>query len=336
MIFEDFTQAEMSTTRKFGGTGLGLSIVKKLVDLLHGTIDIKSKKGHGTRVVCTIPFATGDEKQIKTDAAPSISVPEEISKLKILVVDDEEYNRLLFKKIFERWNVKCNEAANGMDALEILKTDKFDLLFIDIRMPGIDGIRTTQFIREEMKISESKMPVIFISAAPVNEEWQKYRKAGMSSFLQKPFTEEMLLTSILTVTENKTQVPAAGITDNEIITPAGPEKINFQNLYHISGSDNEFVRQMLISFINTTQKGLKEMQEAATSGQWESVANLAHKLLPPCRHLGASELSSLLSTIEKDIRTNNNTGPIETLTEKSVKEFETISELVKEHIAKMS
>jgi signal transduction histidine kinase/CheY-like chemotaxis protein/HPt (histidine-containing phosphotransfer) domain-containing protein len=336
MIFEDFTQAEMSTARKFGGTGLGLSIVKKLVDLQHGTINIKSRKNHGTQIVCTIPFGTGDENQIKTDPVYSISVPEEISKYKILVVDDEEYNRLLFKKILGRWNVKYNEAANGMDALEILKSERYDLLFMDIRMPGIDGITTTQFIREEMKIPESKMPIILISAASVNEEWQKYNKSGVNAFLQKPFTEEMLLTTILAVTENRTQIPVEGMTDNEIIKPADQQKVNLENLYHISGSDKEFVKQMLISFISTTQKGLNEMQEASASGQWEAVANLAHKLLPPCRHLGATELSNLLTTIEKGIRNNDNTVSIETLTEKSVKEFEFVSEIVKEHIAKMS
>ncbi len=99
IIFEDFTQAEMSTTRKYGGTGLGLSIVKKLVELQHGTIDVTSKRNKGTLIVCRIPFMTGNENQIKAEASPYLSIPEEISGMKVLVVDDEEYNRLLFKKI---------------------------------------------------------------------------------------------------------------------------------------------------------------------------------------------------------------------------------------------
>ncbi len=336
MIFDDFTQAEMSTTRKFGGTGLGLSIVKRLVELQHGTIGIKSRKNQGTEIICRIPFMTGDEKQLKKDIALSISIPEEISKLKILIVDDEEYNRLLFSKILNRWNIKCNEAANGMDALEVLKADRYDLIFMDIRMPGLDGIKTTQFIRDEMKISESEMPIIFISAAPLNEEWDTFKKAGMNAFLQKPFTEEMLLRSILAVMENNSQSTIDHNGENEVNSSASQDKINLKNLYHIAGGDKQFVKQMLVSFVTTTQKGLKDIQVASMSGQWDSVANLAHKLLPPSRHIGATNLCNLLSTIEKDIRNNNSTESIETLTLKSLREFEAISELLKEQIAKMN
>ncbi len=336
IIFEDFTQAEMSTTRKYGGTGLGLSIVKKLVEMQHGTIDFKSRKNQGTEIICRIPYLTGDEKQLKTDTLKPASLPHGISGLKILIVDDEEYNRLLFRKILGRWNVKCHEAVNGMDALELLKEEQFDLLFMDIRMPGIDGVNATLFIREEMKIPESDMPVVFVSAAPMNDDMQKYRKAGMNAFLQKPFTEEMLLTTILAVLGNDNAVALPGSGESEIIKPTGENKIDLQNLYHISGGDDQFVKQMLLSFINTTRKGLSEMQEAVSSGNNESVANLAHKLLSPCRHIGAMDLYNLLNEIEKEIRNNVITGPLETLIAKSVIEFESVSKHLSEHIAKMN
>jgi len=278
----------------------------------------------------------GDEKQIKTDTRHLVSIPEEISRLKILIVDDEEYNRLLFRKILDRWKIRSREVVNGMDALEILKEERFDLLFMDIRMPGIDGIKTTQFIRSEMKISKSDMPIVFISAASINDEWQKYSKAGMNAFLQKPFTEEMLLSTIMAVIMDDTQIATAYTGDGTTIKPVGPEKINLQNLYHISGGDEQFVKQMLVSFNNTTKKGLKEMQDAVISGQWEKVADLSHKMMSPCRHIGAMELYALLGKIEKCIRNNGDTGSVETLTEKSLSEFETISELLNEQIAKMN
>jgi signal transduction histidine kinase/CheY-like chemotaxis protein/HPt (histidine-containing phosphotransfer) domain-containing protein len=336
IIFEDFTQAEMSTTRKYGGTGLGLSIVKKLVELHHGTIDFKSRKNQGTEIICRIPYLAGDEKQLKTDGVLSGSVPEEVSGLKILIVDDEEYNRLLFRKILDRWNVKCKDVVSGMDALEVLKEEQFDLLFMDIRMPGLDGVKTTQFIRDEMKISESDMPIIFISAVPINEDMQKYRNAGMNAFLQKPFTEEILLTTILSALENDTEValPYSGVT--QISRQATEKKIDLKNLYHLSGGDDQFVKQMLVSFINTTQKGLKDMQEAVNSGQPEAVGDLAHKLLSPCRHIGAMDLYNLLSAIDKGIRDNVNTEPVEILAAKSRMEFETVRELLSELIAKMN
>ena len=310
VIFEDFTQAEMSTTRKYGGTGLGLSIVRKLVELQHGTIDIKSRKNQGTEISCRIPYLTGDEKQLKKDTIHPVSIPEEISRLRILIVDDEEYNRLLFRKILDRWKISCQEVINGMDALEVLKEERFDLLFMDIRMPGIDGVKTTQFIRNEMKIPESSMPVVFISATSINEEWQKYRKAGMTAFLQKPFTEEELLTTIIAVIEDKTQIVMAYSGDTGISKPVSAGKINLNNLYHIAGDDEKFVRQMLLSFNNTTRKGLEEMKEAVISAQWESVADLSHKMMSPCKHIGAMVLYDLLGKIEKCIRNNSDTGSV--------------------------
>ncbi len=105
-IFEDFTQEEMSTTRKYGGTGLGLSIVKKLVELHNGTIDCKSRKNQGTQITCHIPYLTVMKNRLKVMLIPPLYIPEEIRNLKILIVDDEEYNRLLFKTILDRWKIK--------------------------------------------------------------------------------------------------------------------------------------------------------------------------------------------------------------------------------------
>jgi signal transduction histidine kinase/CheY-like chemotaxis protein/HPt (histidine-containing phosphotransfer) domain-containing protein len=335
-IFEDFTQEEMSTTRKYGGTGLGLSIVKKLIELHNGSIECVSKKNQGTKITCKVPYLTGDEKKVKRDVEQPMYIPEEIRNLKILIVDDEEYNRLLFKTILDRWKVSYREAANGMEALEMLKTDRFDLLFMDARMPGIDGLKTTQFIRDEMKIRESEMPVICISAASVSEDWQKYQKAGMNAFLPKPFTEEMLLTTILSVIKDYAPLTGPDIVRKEKIKSTGTEKINLDNLYHISGGDEQFVKQMLISFIDTTKNGLTDMQKAVRSGQWESVEDLAHKMLPPCRHINASDLSNLLRKIEESIQNKPDPVAVEALAKESFIEFEAVSEILKEQIAKIN
>ncbi len=198
-IFDDFTQAEMSTTRKYGGTGLGLSIVRKLVELHNGTIEIRSRKDVGTHITCHLPYFTGDEKQIKSDVEPVLFVPEEVRDLRVLIVDDEEYNRLLFKTILSRWGISYSEAVNGQEAVELVRNNKFDLVFMDSRMPVLDGLKATQTIREELKKGTQELPVICISAASVNDDWDVYEKAGMNAFLEKPFTEEMLMTTMLKV-----------------------------------------------------------------------------------------------------------------------------------------
>jgi signal transduction histidine kinase/CheY-like chemotaxis protein/HPt (histidine-containing phosphotransfer) domain-containing protein len=335
-IFDDFTQEEMSTTRKYGGTGLGLSIVKKLVELYKGTIDCVSRKNHGTRITCHLPFLTGDEKLVKSDIKSKLYIPDEVKNLRILIVDDEEYNRMLFKVILNRWKVAYREAVNGIEAIEILKSDRFDLLFMDVRMPGMDGLRATQIIREEMKIPEKKMAVICISAASLDEDFQKYRKAGVNGFLPKPFTEEMLLTKILSIIKNYEPVAEIDNFTGEKFKPDDSAKIDLRKLYHISGGDEKFVKQMLIEFLESTSKGLKEMQDSLLSGSRDQIAELAHKMFPPCHHLGAVDMCSLIKKIEGAVRNNTDLMSVEILINASIKEFETISAILNERISKIT
>ncbi|MFZ2341233.1 MAG: ATP-binding protein [Bacteroidales bacterium] len=334
VIFDDFMQAEMNTTRKYGGTGLGLSIVKSLISLHDGNIEVKSKKNEGTTIVCRIPYRVGDEKQVKTDHDLPLPVPEEIAGKKILVVDDEEYNRLLFSKILQGWKADFRLAENGMAALEILKSEKFDLVFMDMRMPGIDGLRTTRFIREEMHISKTEMPVIFISAATGKEDQEKYRQAGINAFLPKPFSEKMLLSAIMEATDLTFENRSAAIDDSarEITEEKG--SLDLRNLYHLSGGDRIFLKQMLETFISTTAAGLNEMAESAGKAEWEKTADISHKIQPPCRHIGADTLFELLSNIEISIRKEGKTDQIERLTENAVREFAVIKRLVEEEIVK--
>jgi signal transduction histidine kinase/CheY-like chemotaxis protein/HPt (histidine-containing phosphotransfer) domain-containing protein len=335
-IFEDFTQAEMSTTRKYGGTGLGLSIVKKLVELHNGSIDCSSRKNVGTHITCHIPYLKGDENQIKSDALPPLYVPDEIKDLKILIVDDEEYNRLLFKTILKRWNISFDEAANGADAIEKLKNNNFDIVFMDARMPGIDGVGATRFMREEMKITSAQTPVICISAASLNDDWHRYEEAGMNAFLEKPFTEEMLMTTITAVMQDLSKTISdksnAVTTDMDNING----KINLQNLIHISGGDIQFTKQMLVTFLETTTRSLEEMKEALASGQGNNIADLAHKMLPPCRHLGASDMCNFLRNIEDAARNNGEKRILEPLVGECFSEFETIRDFLNSEIAKIS
>jgi signal transduction histidine kinase/CheY-like chemotaxis protein/CHASE3 domain sensor protein len=335
-IFEDFTQEEMSTTRKYGGTGLGLSIVKKLVDLQNGNIDCVSRKNHGTRITIHLPYLPGDEKLILKENPSPLYIPEEIRRLKILIVDDEEYNRLLFKMILDRWGVEHRIVVSGAEVLEQLKAGKFNMLFMDIRMPGIDGLKVTKIIRQEMKIAESVMPVICVSAIAVNEDWQKYRDAGMNAFLPKPFTEEMLLTTIISFVKNDSMILNPRSIDIEKTDSPVRDRINLDNLYHISGGDERFVKEMLLSFVKSNETGLVELQAALDSGQTRQVAETAHKMLPPCRHIGASDLCGTLKKIEDCVQNKSGNKMIESLVKDLVREFDIVRSLISDHISKIT
>lgn len=331
-IFEDFTQAEMSTSRRYGGTGLGLSIVKKLVDLHDGSIECKSSRNQGTKITCKMTLGIGDDKLLVQDTESRLKVPEAIPGLKILVVDDEEYNRLLFKTIMERWGVDCHLAANGMEAIALVKAQKYDLLFMDIRMPGMDGLKVTDYIRNELGIDSTQMPVVCITAASEKDMRSKYAESGMDQFLSKPFTEAKLSEVIISALGNKKTTGKVTAVKPEAQVLAINEKIDLTNLYHIAGEDKQFVKQMLVSFIETTEKGLNEIRESYFSGHWQTLADLSHKLLPPCRHLGATVLCTLLGEIEHKA---GNNADIEELIEKAETEFYSISTIIRDHIKKI-
>jgi CheY-like chemotaxis protein len=203
-------------------------------------------------------------------------------------------------------------------------------------MPGIDGIKATQFIRDEMNIKESEMPIICISAASLNEDWLKYQKAGMNAYLPKPFTEELLLTTILSVIKDYVPLNIAQPVNENSIKSDGPDKINLQNLYHISGGDEQFVKQMLASFIDSTKKGLNDMMDAVRSEQLDTVAELAHKMLPPARHIGASNLCKLLKNIEENAHAKAEVQAIEKIVIESLSEFDIVSGLINEHISNIN
>lgn len=335
MVFEDFAQAEMSTARSYGGTGLGLSIVRKLVNLHNGTIDIKSIKNKGTTITCILPYLVGDESLIEQGTETLHGLPPGLSRLKVLIVDDEEYNRMLFKAILDRWGVQSEEASDGEDALEKLRKNRYDLLFMDLRMPGIDGLQTTRLIRDELKIGEEEMPVICVTAASVNDDLPKYSEAGMNGFLPKPFTGKMLLASILSVMG--TRMPeTAGLTDKGLEEGnVHPGKLDLKDLYHISGGDEQFVRQMLLAFIDSTEKGLRDIREALLNGNRLMASDLAHKLIPPCRHIGAADLCEILREIESNCVGPDRKAETTDLIAKALREFAELNKLLKDHLAKM-
>jgi signal transduction histidine kinase/CheY-like chemotaxis protein len=332
-IFDDFTQAEPETTRKYGGTGLGLSIVKKLVELHKGSISVKSQKNKGTVITCRIPYAIGEWEKLAV-SPPEWVVPEYVQQLNILIVDDEEYNRMLFRTILSRWHVNFEEAGDGQKAIEMVKTTAYDLVFMDVRMPVLDGLKATSHIRKILGKDPDELPVIGITATHSPKELQEFKFSGMNTFLPKPFTEKMLLDVILSQCKKDKEsgikeVPAA----NDY--PAGKAKVNLDNLYHLANHDTAFVKQMLIRFIETTEQGLQEIQQAIMAENFEAAMEAAHKISAPCRHLGADELYSQLKMMEDHAKNHKNMSILVKLYENTIREFTDITNLLKGHIVKI-
>ncbi|MBF0611198.1 MAG: response regulator [Magnetococcales bacterium] len=194
-IFNPFEQVDNSTTRRFGGTGLGLSICAHLVRLMGGSIEVKSILGQGSVFHFAVVLPPADKRHpivSKTDG-----VSENLASLTILAVDDAEDNRLLLRAFLKDSGHDLHLMDNGQAAIDMVMQRKFDLILMDIEMPGLDGFQTIERIRliEKME-NRTPVPIIATTAHTMKEQTERLFQVGCTLHLAKPFKKKMLLDSI--------------------------------------------------------------------------------------------------------------------------------------------
>lgn len=190
-VFNSFTQSSTSTTRKYGGTGLGLAIVKELVEMQNGTMLLSSELNKGSTFTVIIPFMLASVDKSRQPTRTKGQKFASLENKRILVVEDNLINQkvasqILLKAGFEVVNV----ADNGFKALDMLQTETYDAVLMDIQMPEIDGLETTRRIRNNLKLS---VPVIALTASALPEDMEICFNAGMNDYITKPFLPEDLL-----------------------------------------------------------------------------------------------------------------------------------------------
>ncbi len=186
-LFESFSQGSIQINRKYGGTGLGLSIVKGLIDILKGKIYLNSELGKGTTFFFELPLERSHE-EIKVKKANYFKDVNEIelSSIKILVVEDNKINQMITKKILNKMKLNCDIVDNGEDAVDKVKTEDYDVVLMDIHMPGISGIEATKMIR----IFDKEITIFALTAVTLEDKMQEFDEAGFDDIISKPFKQE--------------------------------------------------------------------------------------------------------------------------------------------------
>lgn len=180
-IFDSFSQGSIEINRKYGGTGLGLTIVKKLIDILGGKIELESKVGKGSSFSFDLSFKIGEEK---TTVDKSLDFDDSILKdKKVLLIEDNKINQMITKKMVENKGMLCEVIDNGEDAIEAVKNNTYDLVLMDVHLPGINGTIATQTIRT----FDKKTKIIALTAISLNENREMLLSYGMNDVITKPF-----------------------------------------------------------------------------------------------------------------------------------------------------
>ncbi len=187
-IFQNFTQGSVAINRKFGGTGLGLSIVKNLLDLLGSKVTLESTLGKGSTFSFDIKYNL--VKQAGEDVNPHNIIYDidyvALENRKILVVEDNKINQMITRKILEKNKMICDVADNGEIAVEKARNQSFDLILMDIHMPGISGIEAT----EQIRLFDKGIPILALTAVTIDENIDEFHEAGFNDIIPKPYKVE--------------------------------------------------------------------------------------------------------------------------------------------------
>jgi len=193
-LFDSFTQVDNSTTRKYGGTGLGLSISKKYVNLMGGDIIVKTKLNEGSEfsfILSLIPVAGAQDKingkplSVTGENIPNLLL-KDFKDINILVAEDQPINMEIIVRILELKGCNVTTASNGMEAFEKTQSHSYDMIFMDVQMPEMDGIESTKKIRNWEKTSNSYTPIIAMTAHAMKGQKEHFLESGMDDYLEKP------------------------------------------------------------------------------------------------------------------------------------------------------
>ena len=188
-IFKPFTQADNSTTRKYGGTGLGLTISSKLINLLGGKLEVSSIVNQGSRFYFAVPVSIGNEVINNEEKKITFNFQNKT----ILLVEDNKSNQLFMKVIFKKFNLQYDIANDGIEAIKLFEENQYDIIIMDENMPNMSGIEATKYIRKvELEKNLKHTPIIALTANALEGDKEKFLNSGMDEYLTKPLKQEKL------------------------------------------------------------------------------------------------------------------------------------------------
>ena len=338
-IFDEFVQADGSLTRQATGTGLGLSICYKLCRMMGGNISVTSTPGHGSTFTFTVVLNSTSVRESRdflkkqTEAAAETPL---ITRLRILLVDDNEANRYLAKAMFKTDRHRVISVANGLEALHILSDHRFDVIIMDVQMPEMDGITATKIIRACEKGEEpcyeerlpadlgnalrvglqgGHIPIIALTAHAFDEDRQQCLDAGMDGYAMKPLQYKNISRTIhqvlynddiqvATLEQQSRQTNAENMPEKNTAKKSALLETVTQHLENVYTLESDDVEKMLHISSMTLNESIGQAQRALADSDMSGLSVTAHKLKGTLLGLGLEQEAECAAIIESNARDN--------------------------------
>lgn len=292
-IFSSFNQASKQISGTYKGSGLGLSIVNSLVNKMGGTIDVKSDENNGSSFTVNIPYTPTESKNENGKIKQGSEADDDLTGLKILVVDDHPINRKIATGLLNKFGAIIDEAETGEEALVKIEENNYDVVLMDVHMPGMGGLEAARRIKTGLN---PNLPVFAVTASIMEKDVEECREAGMDDFISKPFTVQSLVQKI------KAAVGKAGnyeTTYDEIESAkAGGSVVNTVALEELSGGDTDIMREMIQLFNDKTPGLIENLEKAFRDENFEQMCKIAHTIKPTYNYVGTDKGFKLSQQIE--------------------------------------
>ncbi|MHA7851473.1 response regulator [Roseovarius sp.] len=296
-IFEAFEQEDGATSGKFGGTGLGLAISKRFADAIGATLTLESTKGVGSVFTLAVDLKSGNISDLEDMARPETIDRDEVA-LDILVVEDNEINQMVARGYLERMGHTCHCLSDAEAALELLQHRRFDVILMDVNLPGVNGVEATRQIRAHANAAVSATPIIGISAHVQEEQIESHLQAGMNGFVAKPVAPERLARALDSVRQG--QQGAVFLSSRMPVSKAMSRMVSLEtvlrrNIEDLGADAARRIAGLFIEQIAIEQAALEATLEAE---DWGELTKIAHRLKGAVGNYDQHDVVQVLAQLE--------------------------------------